>query len=442
LSENTGKPQTEELSGALKEIPKWLRLDTAATIYPGARKRNWNATYRMAIVLKEEIDPFLLQQAVDDIAPRIPSYFVQLRSGLFWYYFEHTENTSIVEQEDYYPCRPSKLFELGKPLLRVLYYKRRIALEVFHSVGDGGATFLVLKTLAARYLELKGYTIEKTDEILNINEPPRQEELEDAFKKHYVKMKGLKRKEENAYQYKKKIIPNYLNVIHGMIPVSDLKACAKDLNITITDYLVAAFLYAHYLNAPKPCKKPIIISVPVSMRPYFGSSTLRNFSLYTNFGIYPDKKENFTFEDIISEIAGKLKEGTTKEVLQKGISINVKDATNPFVRLVPSILKRYAFRFIFYYMGEAKFTSPLTNLGIIKVPETMKKHMDRFEVILGASPSVHLTCTAFSDGEMMSITFSSDYIETDVQRDFFRFLSGRGARVRVECNREESWSKA
>jgi len=437
LSENTGKMQTNECSQKLKEIPKWLRLDTAATVYPFARKRNWNATYRIGAVFKEDVDPVILQMAVDDVAPRIPSYFVQLKAGLFWYYFEHVNNTNIVEQENNYPCRPTDLFVEGKPLFRVLYYKKRMTLEVFHSVADGGATFLVMKTIAARYLELKGYTIERTDEILDIDEPPRSEELEDSFRKHYVKMKGLSRKEENAYQYKKEIIPNYLNVIHGIIPVSDIKSCAKKLDITITDYLVTAFLYAHYLNAPKPCKKPIKISVPVSLRPYFNSSTLRNFSLYTNYGFHPDKKDTFSFEDIVSETAGKLKEGTTKEVLQQGISINVKDATNPFLRAVPSILKRCAFRLIFYYMGEAKFTSPLTNLGIVKVPQSMKEHIDRFEVVLGTSPTVHLTSTVVSDGKMMHITFSSDYAETDVQRDFFKCIAARGARVRVECNCNE-----
>ena len=69
MSKNTGKPQTEEVTGALKEVPKWLRLDTAATIYPGARKKNWNATYRIGVVFKEEIDSIVLQRAVDDVAP-------------------------------------------------------------------------------------------------------------------------------------------------------------------------------------------------------------------------------------------------------------------------------------------------------------------------------------------------------------------------------------
>ena len=441
MNKNISEVKNNKSQGTLKNTPDWMRLDTAATIYPGARRKNWNAVYRIAIVLKEEIDPILLQRAVDDVAPRIPSFFVRLRAGLFWYYFEHVDDTGIVEQEDYYPCRPVKLFEDGRPLFRVLYYKRRLALEVFHSVADGGATYIVAKTIVARYLELKGFQIERTAEILNIDEPPTEEELEDSFKKHYVKMKGLSRKEENAYQYKKEIIPNFMNVIHGIVPVADLKVRAKELNITITDYLVAAFLYAHYLNAPKPCKKPIKISVPVSLRPIFNSTTLRNFSLYTNYGFRPDKKENYTFEDIISETAGKLKEGTSKETLHEGISINVKDATNSFVRAVPSILKRGAFRIIFYYMGEAKFTSPLTNLGIVKVPESMREHIDRYEVLLGNSPTVHLTGTVVSDGDMMTISFTSDYYETDVQRDFFRFLAGRGVRVRVECNRKESWAE-
>ena len=82
----------------------WLRLDNAATIYPAAKNRVWDASFRVGVVLKEEVDGELLQKAMDDIFNKIPNYKVQLRMGLFWYYFERMQRTDVVEEEHYYPC--------------------------------------------------------------------------------------------------------------------------------------------------------------------------------------------------------------------------------------------------------------------------------------------------------------------------------------------------
>jgi len=59
----------------------WYELDNAATIYPYSSNRQWICGYRIGFVLKEDVDPEILKQAVRDIMPRFPSYFVQLRFG-------------------------------------------------------------------------------------------------------------------------------------------------------------------------------------------------------------------------------------------------------------------------------------------------------------------------------------------------------------------------
>ena len=65
---------------------QWFDLDNAATIYPYSSNSQWICGYRIGCVLTEEIDPDVLKQAVRDIMPRFPSYFVQLRYGYFWPY--------------------------------------------------------------------------------------------------------------------------------------------------------------------------------------------------------------------------------------------------------------------------------------------------------------------------------------------------------------------
>lgn len=428
---NPIKEDVEEVENA----PQWFPLDVAATIYPNARRYGWCTTYRFAFVMKEEVNPDLLKKALKDIAPRFPSFFVQIKSGLFWYYFQRTNDLDIVEPEDYYPCRYIQIGESTKPAMRVLYYKNRISVETFHGITDGTGAIVFIKTLVARYLELKGIEIPRTEGIADIDEKPKKYEFEDSFRKNYTKdTKGLSRKEETAYCYKAPAIKNYYKIIHGIIPINDLKAAAKAHSMTITEFLMVAYLYSFYKNAPGKVKKPIKISIPVNLRTRYDSKTLRNFSYFTNVGFNPKGRTDITFEEIFEMVKGKMEEGLSDEVLHKMLCINARDASNPILGFVPSFLKKPVMQFIFDHAGENKFTSGMTNLGIVKLPPEMCAHVDRVECLLGSSPTKKLLCAMISYNSMINISFTSDSDKTDIQRTFFRVLSERGVQVRIECN--------
>ena len=420
-----------------EEVLSWFPLDVAGIIYPNARRYGWCTTYRFAFIMKEEVDPVLLKQALKDIAPRFPSFFVKVKAGLFWYYLERTDDLDIVEPEDYYPCRYIETTETTKPAIRILYYKNRISIETFHSIADGGGALVFNKTLVARYLELKGVKITLTPDIADINEKPKKYEMEDSFRANYKKMKGLTRKEETAYCYKAPLIRNYYKVIHGLIPAEDIKAAAKAKGMTITEFLMVAYLYAFYKNAPGKVNKPIKISIPASLRARFGSRTLRNFSLYANIGFNPKGRTDITFEEIFEMVKGKMEQGLATEELHKMLCVNVRDAQNPILRLVPTVLKKPVMQFIFDHAGENKFTSGMSNLGVQKMPPEMYEHIERMECLLGSSPTKHMLCAMITYNNIVNISFSSTSDKVDVQRTFFRVLAENGVRVRIESNCKE-----
>ncbi len=422
----------------LEEIPSWFPLDVAGIIYPNARRYGWCTTYRFAFIMKEEVDPVILKQALKDISPRFPSFFVKIKAGLFWYYLERADDLDIVEEEDYYPCRYIETTETTKPAIRVLYYKNRISIETFHSVADGGGALVFNKTLVARYLELKkGIKITITPDIADINEKPKKYEMEDSFRANYKKMKGLTRKEETAYCYKAPLIKNYYKIIHGLIPAEDIKAAAKARGMTITEFLMVTYLYAFYKNAPGRVNKPIKISIPASLRARFGSRTLRNFSLFANIGFNPKGRTDITFEEIFEMVKGKMEHSLSTEELHKMLCINVRDAQNPILRFIPNALKKPVMQFIFDHAGENKFTSGMTNLGVQKMPPEMYEHIDRMECLLGSSPTKHLLCAMITYNNIVNISFTSASKKTDVQKTFFRVLAENGVRVRIECNCKE-----
>ena len=427
----------ENFDEVTEEVPSWFPLDVAGIIYPNARRYGWCTTYRFAFIMKEEVDPVLLKQALKDIAPRFPSFFVKVKAGLFWYYLERTDDLDIVEPEDYYPCRYIETTETTKPAIRILYYKNRISIEIFHSIADGGGALVFNKTLVARYLELKGVKITLTPDIADINEKPKKYEMEDSFRANYKKMKGLTRKEETAYCYKAPLIRNYYKVIHGLIPAEDIKAAAKAKGMTITEFLMVAYLYAFYKNARGKVNKPIKISIPASLRARFGSRTLRNFSLYANIGFNPKGRTDITFEEIFEMVKGKMEQGLATEELHKMLCVNVRDAQNPILRLVPTVLKKPVMQFIFDHAGENKFTSGMSNLGVQKMPPEMYEHIERMECLLGSSPTKHLLCAMITYNNIVNISFSSTSDKVDVQRTFFRVLAENGVRVRIESNCKE-----
>lgn len=414
-------------------IPNWFPLDVAATIYPFSRTRTWSNTYRFAFLLREEIDPVLLRQAVADTYPRFPSFFVNVRCGLFWYYLERRENTDIVSPEEEYPCRGHALFDRARPAIRVLYYKRRVAIEVFHGIADGSATLAVFQALVARYLELTGIAVDYPDQLLNVQDAPKLAELEDCYKKEYTKQAGKAAGGKASYQYKAKKQPNYFKVLHGLIPIEDMKALAKSRGLTITDYLLAVFLHAFYVTAPRQ-KKPIIISVPVGLREMYHSETLRNFSLFSNIGFDPTLKEHFSFDDIAQAIKGRLDQGKSKEEIHKMLCQNVKMADSMLLRLVPLPLKRGLLKLSIKLAGETKFVTTMSNLGVVNLPEAMQQQIERAEVLLGEKPGKRIGCTLLSYNGMMNITMTGNTKQVEVQRAFFRLLAEHGARVRIECN--------
>ena len=65
----------------------------------------------------------------------------------------------------------------------------------------------------------------------------------------------------------------------------------------------------------------------------------------------------------------------------------------------------------------------------------MAPFIQRMEVILGQPVGNRVNCASISYGNILNITFAGTIQESDVERDFFRFLVKVGVSVRIESNR-------
>ncbi len=421
-----------------KDKKIWYKLDNAAKLYPAIKSRKWTAIYRVSVSLTEIVEKKVLEQALAQTTKRMGIFSCRLRAGLFWYYFDRNNNPPAVTGDAINPCIRLYTKDSNGYLWRVRIHEKTVSLEVFHSVSDGYGGIAFLKTLVAQYLKLKGYDIPATHGVLDCSKQPSEEEAEDAFVRYYNKKAVHPWKESRAYHFPGTKEPGHtLNVIRGIVSVKQIKAAAKEYNVSITEYLVGVYMYVLYLMQQKQSPRkvlPVKVSVPVNLRAFFDTKTLRNFSSYIN----PEINANwgdYSFEEVLNIVHYYLRYELTSKNLSAKMSKNVKAEKNIFVRIMPLFLKNRVISLIFHLAGESRMTSTLSNIGVIDVPHQMAAHVERFDAMLGAPRLTGINCVACAYADTLSLCFSSVIKETDIEREFFTFLVKRGIHVKIESNR-------
>ena len=66
---------------------KWHRLDNTANIFPVINNLEFSGVFRIGAVLNENIQPQILEEALRQVLPHFEAFQVQLRTGIFWYYW-------------------------------------------------------------------------------------------------------------------------------------------------------------------------------------------------------------------------------------------------------------------------------------------------------------------------------------------------------------------
>ncbi len=431
----------EKKDGKLKNgRGEWYKLDLSAIVYPTLQRRDFSSVYRLSVVLKEEIRPDVLQKALDLTLPRFPTYKAAIRKGLFWRYLEPNNRPGPFVQEDVKnPCQPMHFKANHRYLVRVYYFRNRIALEAHHSLGDGTGGMCVLQTMTAVYLRLLGHEeIENGGYVLDINGVPDEEELEDAYMRYANAKVCPPRIQEKAYRVRGTAEPFYtLNIIDGIMSVSEVAAVAKRYHATITEYLNAVLLYAlltKQQEEPHLRLRPVKIAMPVNLRRFFPTITLRNFITMIYPGVDPRLGE-YTFEEIVVQVHNYMRYYINEKLLRGDITTNAATQRNPLIRVVPLFLKDLVVRTFYTRVQDRNSSAGLTNMGALQVPEGMKPYIERFDIYMGQPFSRRTNCAIISFEDILTVNFASSIIEADVERYFFRRLVKDGIHVKIESNR-------
>ena len=65
------------------QLPSWIKLDNAATIYPPTLTKRYASMFRMTISLTEKVNKIILEQAMNNVIERFPAFRYRLKQVLF-----------------------------------------------------------------------------------------------------------------------------------------------------------------------------------------------------------------------------------------------------------------------------------------------------------------------------------------------------------------------
>lgn len=416
----------------------WYRMDNASFLYSAIQREDYSAIYRFSAYMDAEVDANALQRAVDRAMVRFPGFAVRIKRGAFWYYFEGNDAPGPFVREDSADvCRPVRFKEDDGWLVRFLYYGRRISIEVFHALADGTGALTFFRALLAEYLRQCGEEVPKSCAV-DLDEEPRAEELEDAYLRYCGREKRKFASVKRAYQNLGTPESFYtFHVTMGFVSISELKRVARAHGGTVTEYL-AAVMMKILLDKQKRERtyrpKCVALAVPIDLRAFFPSETLRNFIITAQVSADPTLGE-YSVDELVVMVQSQIRLYATPQNLRAVISRGVKLTQSPLLQIIPAPLKSPIMHYSYIKSGVKPYSATFTNPGYFKAEEPIARHIEHMEVVLGQAAVARPHISAIGFGDTLEITVSGTGRETDLERELFRHLVREGLHVRVESNR-------
>ncbi len=404
----------------------WYRIDNVAKVFLASVSKRDTRSFRVSCVLKEDIEPSLLQEAVLMAIQDRPQVQVRIRRGVFWHYMEDTDIQPVVTEENDRIC--PLLYNSAKATLhyKVTYFKKRINLELFHALSDGTGGLEFLNIIVLHYLKLK-YPGKYED--VSLHSGASADDLsQDSYRQFFGNMNLSRDSKKNAYHPGGLKLPyDQLQFFEIHMPVREILAPAKEIGVSLTSYLGALWMTAIRDEIPprKRKKKPVTISLPVNLRKYYPSHTARNF--FNNVNVSHLFDDDISLEDLAREFDACLKSLLTEESIKKQMdNYETMEYVAP-IRAVPLFIKQLVVRSVTRVVDK-KVSMVLSNLGVQKPP---KEVADEIENYNGFCSSTNLFSTIFTYKDDLTLGVSSPYLNTGVVKNFVRRLADSGINIRV-----------
>jgi hypothetical protein len=106
---------------------------------------------------------------------------------------------------------------------------------------------------------------------------------------------------------------------------------------------------------------------------------------------------------------------------------------NPAARVVPLVIKDF-FMNLGYEYTDRKYTFSISNIGQVSMPEEFEQYINLFDVFISTRKYQACIC---SYGGKLTMSFTSPFTSAELEKIFFRKLTGMGIPVEIATNHYE-----
>ena len=178
----------------------------------------------------------------------------------------------------------------------------------------------------------------------------------------------------------------------------------------------------------KDRRKPIVLVIPVNLRQYYPSYTVRNFFNAVNISYQYNGED---IKDIIALVNEEFKKHLNPDNIKNKMNNMAKLEDIFILRLIPIFIKDLVLRYA-YKLTDHYTTMTLSNIGVIKMPEVYQEYIDYFDVFISTS-RIQLCMCSYLDKLLLS--FTSQFINSEIEQNFFRYLTSEGIKITINTNK-------
>lgn len=396
-------------------MAKQYKIDSVSLLYPALGGH----VYRQRVVMKQPVDPDILRQAIVGLKDHYPIMCSHLVRTLYSYKHVPAEDLDVVSEGDC-TIRGVPMLDTEKACFRLYVDGCAVSMDIFHGNGDGGAAIKFFTSLVEDYCALASGE-EPVHGAL-----PGKDELTDPYIKYYRPSKVASLLSKDSYKIQLSFPDDRYYVRYACISadINEIKAYTKPLGMTVNDFLCAA-LYMSIIQGTDAdsSPKPVTISVPINMRPFFGSHSQRNFAFYSNVFIHREDAPDF--ESAMRFIHDKIKYASSEKMIRAGVSSVYLAANNIGTKAVPRALREYIIRKSYRAVTKNGITTTLSNVGYQKMNKRAEEMTERFEMYLGAGRG-GINTAAVGLKDKVSFCFACGSEDTVLEDLFMKILAEHG----------------
>ena len=156
---------------------------------------------------------------------------------------------------------------------------------------------------------------------------------------------------------------------------------------------------------------------------------------------YMKKFDEMTKDELIEYVKlvkNQLAEGVgNKQELAEKMALSSFMSHNWFMQILPVGLKTFFIKLPKFITTKTKQTLIISNLGVVKLPEWMKKFVNRFSFNINISQKCPNNIGVATYNGITAISFTRMLVSTEFEKTFFSTLVEEGVNVEVVSNLRE-----